>query len=188
MSSAKKAFKELKEATAKGSSTFSMSSLVNLTEAMINDKEYSYTSYSKKGDSYETEEKNPFLDLRKDLSSLQKKHFGSTEAESNKWLDIEFPKSFSKHLVECGQISTKTYLETGKTYRLPATSPEDAAMKISIKRVPEEVRDTNKIVKDETTGEYRSIPTGNTVKTAAHNIIVARNTVNPWSKTIVNKK
>lgn len=182
MASFEKAFLELKAKVEKGSSTYSRGELVTLTDAAINDPDFSYDVYSKKGDGFETEKRTPAKDLRVSLKKIAKKEFGIPDAELSKLDTATIPKDFATAITEINGVVTKKYMEAGKTYRLPMTSSDEATLKISLKTTKEEVRDTSKIIKDENTGEYRSVPTGKTVKTLAHTSIVAKNSVPGWLK------
>lgn len=182
MASFEKAFNELKAKVEKGSSTFSRGELINLTDAMVNDTEFSYDVYSKKGDTFETEKRTPAKDLRVSLKKIAKKEFGIADAELSKLDTATLPKDFSAAITEINGVVTKKYMETGKTYKFPMTDKDEATLKVSLKKTKEDVRDTSKIVKDEKTGEYKSVPTGKTVKTMAHTAIVAKNVVPGWLK------
>lgn len=182
MATFEKTWKELKEKVAKGSSTYSRGELINLTDAAVNDPEFTYNSISKKGDSYETEVRTPTKDLRESLKKVAKKEFGITDAELVKLDTAQLPKDFSSAITEINGVVTKKYMEAGKTYKFPMTEVDESTMKISIKRAKEETRATNKIVRDEKTGEYRSEPTGKTVKTVEHSAIVGKNGVPSWLK------
>lgn len=182
MASFEKAFNELKTKVEKGSSTFSRGELVALTDAAVNDPDFTYEAYSKRGDEYETEKRTPSRDLRNAVKKLTKKEFGISDTELTKLDTAQFPKDFSSAISEINGVVTKKYMEAGKTYKFPMTSASEATMKISIKEAKEEVRATNKIVKDEKTGEYRSEPTGKTVKTLKHTAIVGKNGVPGWLK------
>ena len=182
MATFEKAFKELKAKVEKGSSTYSRGELITLTDAAVNDPDFAYDVYSKKGDGFETETRTPSRDLRVSLKKIAKKEFGIPDAELSKLDTANLPKDFSAAITEINGVVTKKYMEAGKTYRLPMTSKDEATLKISLKTAKEDVRATSKIVKDEKTGEYQSVPTGKTVKTLAHTAIVAKNAVPGWLK------
>lgn len=176
---------ELREKVKNGSSTYSRSEFINLVDALTNDPEFEYDSYSKKGETYEVEKKNPTAKLRTGVKKLIKKEYGMPDAELKRIDTADFPKEMAEGMADTVTYCQKEYMLSGKTFKYPMISKDDASHKISIKQTKEDIRKTSKIVKDETTGEYKSVPTGETVKTMAHNAIVAKNTVPPWHKTKV---
>lgn len=182
MASFDKAFKELKAKVEKGSSTYSRGELITLTDAAVNDTEFTYDVYSKKGDGFETEKRTPSKDLRVSLKKIAKKEFGIPDAELSKLDTATLPKDFSAAITEINGVVTKKYMEAGKTYKFPMTDKNEATLKVSLKQTKEDTRATSKIVKDEQSGEYKSVPTGKTVKTLAHTAIVAKNSVPGWLK------
>lgn len=181
MSKFENQFNELKEKVKKGSTTYSRGELIGLTDAMLNDPDFSYEFVSKKGDGYETETRKPVQDLRNSMKKVVKKEFGISEAELTKLDGAQLPKDFAAAVTEIGGVSIKKYMEAGKTYKFPVTSANEATMKISVKDVPEVTKETSKIVEQED-GKFVSVPTGKTVKTEAHLAAVAKNSVPGWLK------
>lgn len=183
MAKFEKAFNDLKEKVSKGSTTYSRGDLIGLTDALINDTEYCYPSISKKGDSYETEDRYPARDLRASMKKVVKKEFGVSDAELTKLDTTDLPKDMAAAISEIGSVSIKKYMETGKTYKFPMTGADESTMKVSIRNVDDIVRATSRI--EETapgSGKYQSVPTGKTVRTKKHATIVAKNTVPGWLK------
>lgn len=174
----------------KQSKNFSKSDMVGMTAALLNDPDADVITYVKKGDTYEVHHNNPSRDVRENVYVPLLKAFGVDRAEMAKLEDYKISKAGAEALTDLNLLVTKMYIAEnglGRKLTLPMTSPTEAVQSISIETVPQDVKQTTMIVKNED-GTYSSKPTGKEVTTAPHARLKASNRVPAWLKDIKDVK
>ena len=164
------------------SSAFSATTLYELSDALVNDPDYSPTTVVSKDGKPETETSQPVADFRNGLKKLVKDEFGIDSAEAAKLDTAQMPKAVSKSIADMTGLLIRGYLDTGKSYKLPMMSKEESRMQISLKDVDETVEATKKIQKREDGSGWDLVPTGKTVKTKKHKALVSTNKKPAWLK------
>lgn len=165
-----------------GSKSHSNADLVAMTHTLVNTPEHEVEILVKDGDKgYNVVAHKPVERYRNSLKPVLKT-FGIDKDEAEKIMDVPFSKEHAEAIVDLSKTIVKDYVGTGRKLVFPVTSENESQMSISQVEVEEKVTKPNKIVKDEKTGEYTSVPTGKTVKTKAHLALKASNKVPGWLK------
>lgn len=164
-----------------GSSSYSKSDLVTMTQSLLNTPEHEVEVFIKNGD------KEPSVVTIKPVEKYREslkpvlKQFGIDKDELNKLQTVTFSKEHAEAVSELAGIIIKDYTSTGRKFKLPITSVTEGEMSISQVTVNDKTTDTRKIVKKDN-GEYESIPTGKRVKTKEHTALKASNKIPGWLK------
>ena len=170
-----------------GNHSFSKSDLVSMTQELINTPEHEVDVYAKNGDKEPTIiTTNPVKNYRDSLKPILK-NFGVDSAEAEKIDTMPFGKKHAEAICDLATCMVKDYTATGRKLNLPITSKTDAQMSITQDRVKTRTTETNKIVKDEATGKFSTVPTGNIVTTKEHSVMKAGNAVPYWLKETKSK-
>jgi hypothetical protein len=179
-------FDELKKKISEsGSSTYSRKANIELTQAMLNSPDFKRKVFSKKGDTFESEEITPVKDFRDNLKDVVRTSYGINGPELSKLDTVKFNKKLAANVVSLGECVIKNTLETGKTYNLPVFSKDEACMKLQYDEVPEKKAATMKI-EQQKDGTWKQVPTGKKVKTKKHTKLTVKNTVQSWLKEVID--
>lgn len=164
-----------------GSSSYSKSDLVSMTQSLLNTPEHVVDVYVKNKDGEPSVlPTKPVEKYRESLKPVLKQ-FGIDKDELNKVHEVQFTKDHAEALSSLAGIIVKDYTKTGRKLKFPITSPTEGEMSLSQTDVVEKTVATRKIVQKDN-GEYESVPTGKTVTTKAHNALRAGNKVPGWLK------
>ena len=164
---------------------YSKSSFVDLATAMFNEPDCAVSVYVKRGDSYAVREYAPGKDLRNNFVAPILRSFGVDKAELPKLDTIQISRAAGESLANYCLLLTKEYISLkglGRRLTLPMTSLDDTAATIGMQEVPEETRNTTKIVKNDAGDGYNVEPTGKVVTTKKHDKLVGKNKTQPWQK------
>lgn len=166
-----------------GTSSFSRTDLVSMAHTMVNCPEHEVDVFikNKDGAAPDVITTTPVKRYRESLKPVLKS-FGIDKADLDRIQDVPFPKEHAEALVDMSLNLTKDYIETGRKLKYPLNGKSESAMEVSAVDVPTKVSEPRKIVKDEKSGVYTSVPTGKIVTTSAHTSIKAGNKIPYWLK------
>lgn len=166
-----------------GSTTQSKTDLVAMTQGLLNCPEHDIEVYSKgeTGGAPVVKTISPSKRYRESLKPVLKQ-FGIDKDELQKVEDITFSKEHAAAVCEVATTVIKDYTGVGRKFVFPITSETESQMSIAQVNVGNKTNETRKIVKDEATGKYNSVPTGKTVTTKAHTAMKASNKIPYWLK------
>jgi len=166
------------------SSRHSKGDFVDMAQALLNSPEYVVEYKLKDGTKGQpmSVKSEPVKKYRESLEPVLKS-FGIDSSEMGKLQDVQFSKKHAEAVTELASLLVKDLTGTGRKLILPITQMDETQMEISQVKVPKKTAATTKIVKDEKTGDYSTVPTGKEVTTAAHSAVKASNKVPAWLKT-----
>lgn len=163
------------------STAFSAQNLSKLGDALVNDPDYQVENVSLKDGKPTVTISEPVKDFRNGLKKLVKDEFGIDAAEADKLDNCTMPKTVGSAVAEMSGVLVSEYMKTGKSFRLPMTSEDEARMQISLREVAEKVEATKKPV-EVAPGRFEMQPTGKTIKTKKHMELKVSNKVPDWLK------
>ena len=164
-----------------GSSSYSKSDLVAMTQSLLNTPEHEVEVFIKNGDKEPTTVvTKPVEKYRESLKPVLKQ-FGIDKEELNKLQSVTFTKEHAEAVSELAGVIVKDYTGTGRKFKFPITSLTEGEMSISQVTIGDKTTDTRKISK-KPNGEYESLPTGKRVKTKEHTALKASNKIPGWLK------
>lgn len=163
---------------------YSSSDLTEITSALLNSPGQTIKKIvpSNGGQSYEEVETQPGDTYRAELGKMVVKEFGVSKEEAEKAKSMPITKDHAAALMGVAKASIGGYLDTGKKLTLDVTDPKSTKMSIQKVTLAEKTEATNKIVKNEDTGKYETVPTGKTIRTAERTALKASNTVPDYLK------
>lgn len=185
--SVKKYLKEQKEAS-KNSRAASKKVDIDLAHQELNDIDYEYTEFKVKNSELVEEKSTPVKDLRQGIAQSLKNAGVIDSAEIDKVVnDTEFNKATAEAFATAAKMHIRNALDTGRYYNIDPGDKKSAKTVLYTKKVDKKDVETSKIVKN-ADGTYKSEPTGDTVRTDAHNVVGVSNKVGPHLKYKLDKK
>ena len=174
-----------RQKAAAGSAGNSTGLAAEITAAVLNTPDAElprYTSDGKGG--YTVSRTTPVKDFRDATAAAAAKVLGLDRQETAKLADgIKFNAAYGRTFNETAALTEAAYLSTGRALNKPQLGPDVSRASIRLKKVEAKSEATTKIVKDEATGTYKSVPTGQIGHTAEHKVLVARSVTREWAKT-----
>ena len=164
------------------------SGLKALNNEFWNDTDYQSKRLVPTGDGVTEVSSCPAKELRDGLKKVVSKTFGVDSAEIGKLDSADLPKAVTDPMIDGVMTVQKDYLNSGRGLVLPMTDKDETIMKIQIREAGEKTFDTKKIVKDEKTGKYESVPTGERVTNKRRKTITGVNKVPAWLQTRTKSK
>lgn len=134
------------------------------------------------GKNYQMVDTQPTDAYRAELGKMVVKEFGVSKEEAEKAKSMPISKDHAAALMGVAKASLNGYLDTGKKFTFDTSDPKSTKMSIQKVTLAEKTEATNKIVKNEETGKYETVPTGKTIQTSERTALKASNTVPDYLK------
>ena len=159
-----------------GGTRFSKSDMTQMTQSMLNSKDYEVKNYIK--DVKDPVVTKPVEKYRESLKPVLKQ-FGVDNAELDKVQSVVFGKDHAEALNDLSMQIVKDYTSTGRKLILPINEANEAQMEIYQDIIPETEIETKKIV-EVSEGKFEQVPTGKKKKTKEHVRMKVSNKVPAW--------
>lgn len=184
--SVKKYLKEQKEAS-KNSRAASKKVDIDLAHQELNDIDYEFVEFKVKNSELVEERSNPVKDLRQGIATSLKNAGIIDTADIEKVVnDTEFTKSTAEAFATSAKMHVRNAIETGRFYQIEPGDKKSSKTVLYSKKIDKKDVETSKIVK-KADGTYESVPTGDTVRTDAHNEVGVKNKIGPHIKYKLDK-